>query len=141
MDRGGEWVGLSDAAGRLVHSLEYPALRRNVSFGRARCETTEPVVVAGAAARVWVPGDDALGQSWTELGFNDGAWVSTTTPVGFSLQPTPRRLLALDFNDREDNSASATATGFEPFVIGSGGGDDAIQSGRSAATSARTASP
>lgn len=46
-------------------------------------ETTTVVLDAQAPARAIVPADDSLGESWTEPAFDDSAWQSGATGIGY----------------------------------------------------------
>lgn len=50
--------------------------------------TDTMLVAAGSAKRAFVPTSDALGTSWTQLGYNDAAWQQGTSGVGYELQPS-----------------------------------------------------
>ncbi len=61
----------------------YPAQVSGVSYGIALQETTTTLVAEGALAKVLVPANGSLGESWTAPGFADGSWTTVTTGVGF----------------------------------------------------------
>jgi hypothetical protein len=110
-----------------------PAVRRNISFGTGLTNATPATLLAaGAAARWLVPMSGALGDAWRAPGFADVSWNTTTTPASFEVahsgSPAPP-VLRLDFNDRDNNTANRTQTGFSNFVIGAVGGTAALQTG------------
>ena len=49
----------------------------------AEAAAGEVILAANAPVRVLVPTDDSLGSDWTEVSFDDGAWRSGTTGVGY----------------------------------------------------------
>ena len=53
-----------------------------VSFGIPLQQTTFTLVATGAAARVLVPPNDALGLDWTATNFNDAGWLGAQTGGG-----------------------------------------------------------
>jgi hypothetical protein len=111
----------------LAQAVSYPAQRANVSFGPGRAVNATTLLSTGATARVFVPADGGLGQSWTARVFNDSSWFSSNAPVGFNAAATTTPLLALDFNERGVNPDLITQPGFTPFLSSSNGSVTAIQ--------------
>ena len=62
----------------------YPSQDADRSFGVAFDGV--PLLSEGATAKYFVPGNGALGTSWTGTGFSDGSWSSGATGLGFGLQ-------------------------------------------------------
>jgi hypothetical protein len=67
---------------------EYFAVRRTHlynthSIGNLPGGTTTTVLGSSVPARAIVPTDDTLGLTWTEIDFDDAAWIAGTTGVGF----------------------------------------------------------
>ena len=54
------------------------------------------LLAEGAAVRAWVPTDGSLGSSWTSRNFDDSAWSSGTTGVGFERSAGFEDLIGLD---------------------------------------------
>jgi len=54
---------------------------------------------SGAAASVFVPSDDSLGSDWTQLGFDDSAWSSGVTGVGYDRDTDFEAVIGLDVED------------------------------------------
>ena len=83
---GGEYLALSAPDGTLstVFAPSYPAQRDDVSYGSAF--SASALVAAGQSAKYQVPSSGALAAAtWTAAGFNDGAWASGATGLGFGL--------------------------------------------------------
>jgi hypothetical protein len=86
IDQGGEYLALVAPDGTtIVHEYkpQFPDQLTDVSYGLAQHATT--LVTAGATASYHVPvsGDAGLGTTWTEAGFNDSAWDTGQTALGF----------------------------------------------------------
>ena len=97
LDSDGEYLALVEPDGITLASefAPFPPQLRDQSYGLAVGRDTEVFVDSGAAAKAFVPSDDSLGTSWTEIGFNDATWKSGTTAVGYEL-------LESGFNTRDD---------------------------------------
>ncbi len=120
LDESGGFVALVNPGGTSIsHGVQYPAQRANVSYGPDRAITSTPLLSDGAPARVLVPGNGALGQSWTARTFNDSTWFSSNAPVGFNADASTTTLLSLDINERVVDESLITQPGFLPFVINS----------------------
>ncbi|MHC4543373.1 MAG: lamin tail domain-containing protein [Planctomycetota bacterium] len=69
----------------VVHEYvpEYPIQLADISYGLSQDATT--LVSTGATASYHVPnsGDSALGTDWTVIDFNDSAWETGPTTIGF----------------------------------------------------------
>ncbi len=82
----GEYLALVKPDGTNIVSEfapSYPVQISGVSYGITLQETTTTLVPLGASARVLVPQNGALGDSWTALGFDDSSWTTAATGVGF----------------------------------------------------------
>ncbi len=85
----GEYLGLIGPNGTQVVSQfapVFPPQVSDVSYGIVRGVSTITLLAPGAAARAWVPLDDSLGLSWTDLEFNDAIWTNGTTGLGYDRQ-------------------------------------------------------
>ncbi|UCD53562.1 MAG: lamin tail domain-containing protein [Phycisphaerales bacterium] len=85
---GGESVALVGPDEMVVHAYsDYPIQFADIPYGLSAGDSglqTETVLVAeGAAARALIPTDGSLGLAWTRADFDDSAWLSGTTGVGF----------------------------------------------------------
>ena len=82
----GEFLALVRPDGATLastYSPTFPAQVSGVSYGLSVVPTSTTLIASGAVARVRVPVDGALGTSWTAAGFNDAAWTSALTGVGY----------------------------------------------------------
>lgn len=81
---GGEYLGLILPDGVTPvsqYAPSFPAQTANVSYGYL--PEVDTLVGNGAQASVFVPNNDALGTTWTTANFNDAAWSTGLTGVGF----------------------------------------------------------
>ena len=62
----------------------YPEQFTDVSYGPGIRATTLNLIATGASARFLVPLDGSLGASWTSRSFDDAAWESGPTGIGFA---------------------------------------------------------
>ena len=89
LQAGGESVALVHPDGVTVAQAyaDYPPQLADISYGLSGDGTisqTETVLLAeGADARALIPANDALGRNWTQAAFNDTAWLSGKTGVGY----------------------------------------------------------
>ena len=82
----GEFLGLVKPDGVTVvssYAPAYPPQVARVSFGIPLQQTKTMLLTSGAPARAFVPLNDALGNTWTTMGFNDGSWIAGPTGVGY----------------------------------------------------------
>lgn len=63
----------------------FPAQVPDQSYGLAVGRDIYSFIEAGAAAKAFVPTSDALGSTWTAVGFDDSAWQSGTSGVGYEV--------------------------------------------------------
>lgn len=87
LDRDGEYLALVAPDGVTVVDEFAPAFPEqliDVSYGSA--QSTTVLVAPGATARYHVPSsaDEAIESSWTSNGFDDGAWSTGPSGLGFS---------------------------------------------------------
>ncbi len=71
---------------------EYFALRRSHLYSTHGVDNLEPgeinvLVPEFTAANYFVPSDNSLGTTWTELGFDDSTWETGETGIGFENNP------------------------------------------------------
>ncbi|MEX2187019.1 MAG: lamin tail domain-containing protein, partial [Pirellulales bacterium] len=126
LTRTGEYVALVEPDGATIVSsfgpngTNYPRQFEDVSYGLGQAAT---LIGPGASARVLVPGDGALGQTWTEAGFAvDGSWTTGPTGVGYAPGGGGASVLALDFNDVSSTDGAAdTQAGFTGMTIAQNG--------------------
>jgi hypothetical protein len=86
LDADGGYLALVRPDGTIASEFApaFPAQRTDVSYGTARETVSPALLAAGAFAKVFVPSNGTLGLAWTGgAPFNDSAWLSTTTGVGF----------------------------------------------------------
>ena len=101
LSAGGEFLALVEDDGLTIaseYSPEYPPQLTDQSYGLAVGRDTVLLLDTPAPATADVPANNALGTSWTEVGFNDASWLSGTTAVGFEE-------LAPGFSTRDDFDA------------------------------------
>jgi len=81
----GEFLALVQPDGTTVaHSLNpFPAQSPDISYGLGLNIIYETLLAEGAPAKALIPVDGALGLAWTQLGFDDSAWLSGTTGIGY----------------------------------------------------------
>ncbi len=84
----GESVVLVRPDGTIAHAyIDYRPQFADISYGlgtEGAGPLNERVLVSeGATAKAWIPPDGSLGLAWTEPGFDDRAWPSGTTGVGY----------------------------------------------------------
>lgn len=93
----GEYLGLIKPDGLTILSEfapTFPPQQEGISFGLAAEDILNISLVAtGAEARVFIPTNN-VGTAWTELGFDDSAWLKAKTAIKFdlnSLTPASQR--------------------------------------------------
>lgn len=88
LDGGGEYLALVKPDGVTVvsqYAPGYPSQRNDVSYGLGMVPGLASFLVpTGAVARYLVPTAD-IGASWTGVGFNDTAWSSGATGLGYDV--------------------------------------------------------
>lgn len=110
LDPDGDSILLVKPDGDTIASsiLNFPPQEENVSFGTGRRLNAVPSVPAGAAGKVHVPTADVPG--WTAVTFNDTAWTSATTGVGYD-QGGAGPLGWWNFNSASTPAQAADASG------------------------------
>ena len=85
LSKDGKYLALLDNQGNVVQAFSptFPALDTDVSYGTGQGWTETKLVAAGATARYYAPTSNSLGSTWTQPGFNDSAWASGPTGLGF----------------------------------------------------------
>jgi hypothetical protein len=89
LQAGGESVALVEPDGRTIASAypDYPPQLVDISYGIGGdgvVSQTDIVLVPEAAeARALIPTDGSLGLDWTNVAFDDAAWLSGRTGVGY----------------------------------------------------------
>ena len=96
----------------------YPTQQPRVSYG-ARINSTESLLVsAGAAAKVFIPADASLAQTWTARDFDDAAWTGGVTGIGFDNKSTATFTEVIAFNVNSIMSGvNSTAFIRVPFTV------------------------
>ena len=84
LSKAGATVELINASSAVVSTLTYPALSSDTSYGPAETVSETDLVAAGATATYYAPTSNALGTTWTQPGFNDSAWSSGPTGLGYA---------------------------------------------------------
>ena len=101
LSKSGEYLGLYDAQGSLVHDYApvFPAQYENVSFGHALSVTTNSCTLVSNAspARAFSPANDALGTAWRLPAFDDSGWAAGSLPAGYGTK-NPSWLPEVRFN-------------------------------------------
>lgn len=127
LDSSGGYLALVQSDGATVaDAITYGAQRANVSFGLGASNAVTTLIATGAATRVFVPSNGALGLTWTNVVFNDSAWLATNSPVGFTVGATATPVLSLDVNDRGQDAGATTQAGFQSLVINSNASMNAL---------------
>src|SRR5688572_22412787 len=125
LDNAGEYLALVQPDGVTVaHAFAptYPRQRANISFGPEAGASGLSLVGRQAAAKVLVPSDGSLGDSWRAPDFNDGAWLSATTAVGFASSETNGGIvLRLDMGDRGQDTNTTLMPGWSLFMMDGAG--------------------
>ena len=85
----------------------------NVSYGIINSTT---LLGPNAAAKTFVPLNDALGTTWRQAGFDDSGWVSGTTGVGFKTDGGYDGVIGTNLQSRMFNLA-ADAYVRAPFTV------------------------
>jgi len=98
----GEFLALVAPDGEsIVSSFEnFPLQAADVSYGFAQDSRVLSFVRSGASAKVLVPTDGSLGNSWTDPDFTDSDWLGGTTGVGYERSSGYDSLIKLDLESR-----------------------------------------
>ncbi len=81
----GEYLALlkPDSSVAAEFAPTFPPQYPDISYGLAQEVTTNTLVPSGASAKVFIPLDGSLGNTWTQVGFDDSAWISGATGIGY----------------------------------------------------------
>ena len=81
----GEYLGLYRPDGTVATEFAPTFLQQNndYSYGISQTTTTNSFLRTGAPVKTLVPANALLGSTWTSTTFNDAAWTSGTTGVGY----------------------------------------------------------
>lgn len=85
----GEYLALVQPNGIQVVSgfaPTFPPQIDGISYGLPVQPTVTSILASGALARVLVPAEGTLGEAWTLPGFDDSAWLSVRTGVGYETE-------------------------------------------------------
>ncbi len=89
----GEYLALVEPDGETIateFAPAYPPQFTGVSYGFGIEQTNFTLLPAGAAVRALVPANDSLGDTWTQVGFDDSTWIQGPDGVGFDTgEPNP----------------------------------------------------
>src|SRR6185503_19584944 len=82
---GGEYLALlkPDATIATEFDPAFPEQFPDISYGLAQNVTTNMLAASAASVKVLIPTGGTLGSTWTQSGFNDSAWTSGVTGVGY----------------------------------------------------------
>lgn len=110
LSAGGEFLGLVAPGPRLVSTFtpRYPAQVVDASFGYSMAKDSRMLLPAGASARYLVPSSAEFDGTWTGLDFDDSAWQTGPTGIGFDRKPEPTYadLIATDVGALMDGISS-----------------------------------
>ena len=138
----GEYLALLDDTGAVVHEYapEYPEQLEDISYGVLYDEEGQDVLVdKGDAAKYLVRDTGPLDPTWIQPGFNDAAWDTGTTGLGFGLSVPDGNVTLIDkgsswryLDDGSDQGTAWRGTDFDdgewafgPAQLGYGDGDEA----------------
>lgn len=98
IDREGEYLALVKPDGRTIATEFYPAFPPqvdDVSYGLVPAPVSVALVSTNATARVQVPVDDSAGVLWTGVDYDDSAWTSGRSGVGYDREGSGSTYLPL----------------------------------------------
>lgn len=132
LNNAGESVRLTRPDGSVASQfLNYPPQREDIGYGTGQEILAPNFVQQGGATRALIPTDGTLGATWTQPGFDDGAWLSGTAGAGYDLGGASAGLvLFYDFNDATNaaqasdlsgNARHGTVEGGAAFTAAAGG--------------------
>lgn len=121
-DDGGEWPVAADGSGASLMKTDElnsdSSLPINWTFsatvgGTPGKDNQEPairrerheILSAAAPATAFVPVDDSLGLSWTEISFDDRDWLHGTAGIGFDRLDSVKDLIGLDLDEPPDGQS------------------------------------
>ena len=85
----GEYLALVEPDGITVayaHSPSYPRQREDIAYGLVEDAEVETFVTVGANARIQVPASGADGLDWTLPEYDDAAWSTGDTGIGYDTE-------------------------------------------------------
>ncbi len=87
----GEYLALFDPTGRpsVEFKPKFPTQLIDSTYGIGMNLKTKKLVSEGAVASYFVPPTNALGTNWIKSDFDDSAWASGPTALGFDAKATP----------------------------------------------------
>ena len=129
----GEYLALVEPDGTTIareYSPAFPPQRSNVSFGTERNVITTRFVETGDTARYFIPNDGSVDGLWTDPDFDDSAWPTGPTGLGFDRSNEGGGsggnaggavILSVDFNHSSDGEVGAANTelGFDTMTLAS----------------------
>lgn len=92
LSRDGEYLALIGPDGVTIateFSPAYPRQIGDVSYGTMMEVETTLLVSSDAAARIWLPADNAAGMDWIDPDFDDTHWTQATLGIGYDRTPAP----------------------------------------------------
>ncbi|MCY2952158.1 MAG: lamin tail domain-containing protein [Planctomycetota bacterium] len=90
LDPTGEYLGLVAADGSTIvsqYAPKYPQQQADISYGRTVDQIITRLVSTAATAKILIPTSGALGLTWTDIAFDDSAWINGKTGVGYETEP------------------------------------------------------
>ncbi len=123
----------------------YPEQQSNISYGTSSVADSQALVNPNTPARLLIPTNATLGDSWKLPAFNDSAWLATTSRIGYQLNSpgTGLPIAYWTFDDTDENAipnappvtrTGATYNPSTPGQIGSGKSLDFLRSSSQYAT-------
>jgi hypothetical protein len=114
----GEYLALFEPDGvtAATEFAPYPEQLTDISYGAVATTIDTTLIAPGAPARAIVPASDALGASWTQSTFNDGAWTAGTTGIGYDTTDLYDNEIGLDLTSAM-NGANASSFVRVPFNV------------------------
>ena len=107
----GELLVLADPSGTPVSlfSPQYPKQVGDVSYGIKMDLSQRKLIAQGDAARFLIPTDNDLGTTWIAQAFDDAAWSTGPTGLGYDTkaEPTYKELIATDVGAQMANVVSS----------------------------------
>lgn len=115
----GDYLALVKPDGSTIaceYTPMYPPQQTDVSYGMAFAGPPTSLVAPGAPAKAIVPTDGSLGSTWMAPGFNDSAWKSGKTAIGYERASGYESYIGLDLGAQMYN-INCTAYIRIPFNI------------------------
>src|SRR5262249_17510551 len=118
LDGDGEYLGLVMPDGVTVaceYSPTFPKQASDVSYGLAMNVVSNSLVASGASGHFLIPAGD-LGVAWTQVGYEDSAWLSGGTGSGYDTGTNYASLIRTDLRAAM-LGVNASAYARIPFTI------------------------